>query len=228
MLRQAYYDNNSDWIEQAKAGYLLKVFYTFDGEWGKRPSNAHIFQNYAQAILAKGGTVLSQSNSTLNLHSKFGTDSWWITVQSDQSGTFSVTCLQEKNMNQYIVLSAEEIARQIASQGKVAFYGIYFDNDKAEIKQESSETLEQMARYLLANPDVDVCIVGHTDNTGAFEHNQKLSVSRAEAVVSELTKKYGIQEGRLKAYGVGPLSPVDRNSTEEGKSKNRRVEMVLK
>lgn len=228
VLKMTYYDKNSNWIEQEKAGYQLKTFYTFSGDWEKRPSNTLIFQNYTQAILAKGGTVLSQSNSILNLQIKSGADSWWVTIQSDQSGTFSVTCLREQNMNQYIVLSVEDISREINSYGKAAFYGIFFDTDKSDIKPESTETLEQMAKYLKANPKVEVYIVGHTDNTGTFEHNLKLSVSRAEAVVNALATSFGIPAQRLKAQGVASLSPVMSNGTEDGKTKNRRVEMVIK
>lgn len=228
VLKLAYYDKTDKWVEQEKAGYQLKTVYSFDGEWEKRPSNAMIFQNYAQAALAKGGTLVSQSNSMLILQLKQGTDSWWVKVESDQSGSYTLNCLKEQAMNQYIVLSAEDISRQIASEGKAAFYGIYFDTDKADIKPESTETLDQMAKYLSANPKVEVYIVGHTDNTGAFDHNQRLSLIRAEAVLSELVKKYQIPASRLKAFGVGSLSPVANNATEEGKSKNRRVEMVLK
>jgi outer membrane protein OmpA-like peptidoglycan-associated protein len=95
-------------------------------------------------------------------------------------------------MNQYIVLSAEDIDREIKANGKASFYGIYFDNDKSDIKPVSSKTLEQMAKYLNANPKVKVYIVGHTDNTGSFEHNQKLSEARAKAVMNALTTTYKV------------------------------------
>jgi outer membrane protein OmpA-like peptidoglycan-associated protein len=68
-------------------------------------------------------------------------------------------------------------------------------------------------------------VVGHTDNAGALDHNLKLSADRAEAVVKSLIGR-GIAASRLKAAGVGPYCPVASNHTEEGKAKNRRVELV--
>lgn len=222
-----YTDKDGTWIQYEKAGYFLKTYYSFDGDWNKRPSNAMIFQNYIQAVTSKGGVVIHQSNSNLFLQFKSGGESWYVHIQSDQSGTYSVTCVKEENMNQYLVLSAEDISREIKATGKATFYGIYFDTDKADIKPESNETLEQMAKYLIANPKVKVYIVGHTDNTGSFEHNQNLSEKRAEAVIIVLTTTYKVPASNIQAKGVGPLSPVASNATEEGKGKNRRVEMVM-
>jgi OOP family OmpA-OmpF porin len=69
-------------------------------------------------------------------------------------------------------------------------------------------------------------VVGHTDNVGAMDYNMKLSQARGEAVVKTLVTKYGIAVGRLKGYGVGSLAPVASNDAENGKAKNRRVELV--
>jgi OmpA-OmpF porin, OOP family len=69
-------------------------------------------------------------------------------------------------------------------------------------------------------------VVGHTDNVGGLESNMKLSQARADAVAQELTGKQGIAAGRLKSFGNGPYAPVASNDTEEGKAKNRRVELV--
>jgi OmpA-OmpF porin, OOP family len=71
-----------------------------------------------------------------------------------------------------------------------------------------------------------VNVVGHTDNVGAIDSNMKLSQARATAVVQVLVDKYGIEANRLKAYGVGPHAPVASNDKEEGKARNRRVELV--
>lgn len=226
-LNVEFTDKDGTWVNYEKAGYFLKTFYSFDGDWEKRPSNAMIFQNYIQAVTSKGGSVINESKSVVLLTLKSGGDTWWIQVQSDQSGTFSVSTVKEETMNQYIVLSAEDIAKEMKANGKATFYGIYFDTDQSDIKPESNETLEQMAKYLKSNPQVNVYIVGHTDNTGAFEHNQKLSEKRAEAVINHLIESYQIAANRLKGFGVSSLSPVSANTSEEGKSKNRRVEMVL-
>lgn len=228
VLKVNVVDKDGAWVKHEKRGYLLETFYTFDGDFEKRPSNPMIFKNYIDAVISKGGAVIYESKSLVFLQLKLGGESWWIQVKSDQSGTYSVTSVREQPMNQYIVLSAEDIAREINASGKATFYGIYFDTDKVEIKPESKETLEQMANYLNSNPDVTVYLVGHTDNTGSIEHNQMLSEKRAEAVIKELVDSHNVNGSRLKAYGVASLSPVSNNSSEEGKSKNRRVEMVLR
>lgn len=124
------------------------------------------------------------------------------------------------------LIKAEDIYRTIKNEGKVAIYGIYFDFDKADIKPESKPTIEEIAKFLKEHPEIKLYIVGHTDNVGKLEYNMELSKRRAEAVVKELVEKYGIKSDRLKAFGVGPLAPVAPNSTEEGRAKNRRVELV--
>jgi predicted dinucleotide-binding enzyme len=99
------------------------------------------------------------------------------------------------------------------------------DTGKAIVKPESEPTLVQMVKLLQQNASLKVFVVGHTDGTGTLETNVKLSADRAAAVVSALTSR-GIDASRLKAAGAGPWSPVATNRTDEGKAKNRRVELV--
>ena len=131
-------------------------------------------------------------------------------------------------MEQTIVLSADQIAKDIGTGGKVVFYGIYFDTDKATIKPESGPTLAEMAKWLKANAGSKVYIIGHTDMQGAADHNLKLSRDRAASVVAALAGQHGIAKDRLGAEGVGPFAPVASNADEAGRAKNRRVEMVLR
>jgi outer membrane protein OmpA-like peptidoglycan-associated protein len=77
-----------------------------------------------------------------------------------------------------------------------------------------------------AHPGLKVYIVGHTDNQGALDYNVGLSQRRAEAVARALAGQYGIPAARMSARGLGPLAPVTSNATEEGRAKNRRVELV--
>jgi len=107
-----------------------------------------------------------------------------------------------------------------------AVYGIYFDTGKSEIKPESEVAIAEIAKLLRGDASLKINVVGHTDNVGGIDSNMKLSQARANAVVKILITKYGINSKRLNAYGVGPLSPVAPNKTEEGKAKNRRVELV--
>lgn len=123
-------------------------------------------------------------------------------------------------------LTSAQMLEQIKAHGHISIYGIYFDFDKAEIKPESEPVLQEIAKFLKENPDINLYVVGHTDNVGKLDYNLDLSKRRALAVVKELVEKYGIKEERLVAYGVGPLAPVASNRTEEGRAKNRRVELV--
>ena len=125
-----------------------------------------------------------------------------------------------------VTIDAAAMAKDISSTGRVALYGIYFDTDKADLKPESEPTLQEIAKLLKQDASLKLYIVGHTDNVGGFDYNVGLSERRAAAVVKELTAKHGIPATRLKPAGVGMLSPVAPNDREEGRAKNRRVELV--
>jgi outer membrane protein OmpA-like peptidoglycan-associated protein len=124
------------------------------------------------------------------------------------------------------VLDASALQKGLASSGKVALYGIYFDTDQAQIKPESKAQLDAMAKLLNTSPSLKVYVVGHTDNQGQFAHNAELSQKRAEAVVQALTSTYQVAPARLTAKGIASLSPVASNSDEAGRAQNRRVELV--
>ncbi|MFC1896519.1 DUF4892 domain-containing protein [Thermodesulfobacteriota bacterium] len=127
-----------------------------------------------------------------------------------------------------VTVNAEAMADDITSVGHVALYGIYFDTNLAAIKPESAPALREMARLLRQNPDMSLYVVGHTDNVGGFEYNMDLSRRRAKAVAEALVSGHSIDGARLTPKGVGLLAPVASNETEEGRAKNRRVELVLK
>ena len=76
------------------------------------------------------------------------------------------------------------------------------------------------------NPALKVFVVGHTDNVASLELNTRLSQARSEAVVQALVGRHGIAAARLIGMGVGPLVPVANNDSEEGRARNRRVELV--
>lgn len=125
-----------------------------------------------------------------------------------------------------VTVSAATMAKEMSVTGHVALYGILFDTDKAVMKPESASTLDEIAKLLKDNPTMNLYVVGHTDNVGTLEYNVGLSDKRAAAVVETLRTKYGISPARLRAMGVGPAAPVAANATEEGRAKNRRVELV--
>ena len=125
------------------------------------------------------------------------------------------------------VVKAEDITDSIAKTGKVAIYGVYFDTDKADLKPESKDALAEMAKAIqAAGAGKRFLIVGHTDNQGAFDHNQGLSARRAKAVTDALAKDYSLTAAGLVPVGVGMAAPVASNADEAGRAKNRRVEIV--
>lgn len=122
-------------------------------------------------------------------------------------------------------VKAADMADALATKGTVNLYGIYFDTDKTDIKPESAKTLDEMASLLKIDRSLKLEIAGHTDSTGDKEHNVKLSQGRAAAVVDALVKKYGIDAARLRAKGYGDTKPIAPNNTDDGRAKNRRVEL---
>lgn len=125
-----------------------------------------------------------------------------------------------------ITVNAETLAGDINRTGHVSVYGIYFDTGKADVKPESEATLKEIAKLLQEHTDLKLYVVGHTDNQGGFDMNMDLSRRRGDAVVKVLTGKYGVAAARLHAAGDGPTAPVASNDSEEGRAKNRRVELV--
>lgn len=125
-----------------------------------------------------------------------------------------------------VVLDAGALQAEITTAGRVAVYGILFDFDKASIRPNSKPQLDEIAAFLKAHPELKVLIVGHTDAKGALEYNRDLSLQRAQAVVEALAAENGIDRGRLTAVGIGMAAPVATNRTEEGRARNRRVEIV--
>lgn len=101
---------------------------------------------------------------------------------------------------------------------------VYFDIDKASLRPESYQELEELLAYLQRHEEIRVEIAGHTDNTGTAGHNLQLSQARADAIVKWLTGK-GIKPGRLQAKGYGAGQPVAENDTEKGRQLNRRTEV---
>jgi outer membrane protein OmpA-like peptidoglycan-associated protein len=124
------------------------------------------------------------------------------------------------------MVDAAAMAKGLGETGHIALYGIYFDTDKTVVKPESRPTLEQIAKLLNGQPQLNVFIVGHTDNQGAYDYNLDLSRRRAEAIAAELVKSYRIAQGRLRTAGVGFLAPVGSNTSDAGRALNRRVELV--
>jgi OOP family OmpA-OmpF porin len=145
---------------------------------------------------------------------------------TSSSGESMLDVIEVKPMENMDLVDAAALSDSVTRTGHAAVYGIYFDTGKAEVKPESDAALKEIAKLLQQTAKLKLYVVGHTDNQGTLESNLDLSRRRSAAVVQVLTAKYGIAAARLSGQGVGPLLPVASNDTEEGRAKNRRVELV--
>jgi OmpA-OmpF porin, OOP family len=127
--------------------------------------------------------------------------------------------------NNMVEVKAADIADALATKGFVDIYGINFDVDKTDVKPDSKKTLDEVASLLKIDRSLKLEISGHTDSTGDKAHNMQLSEGRAKSVVDALVKQYGIDAARLSAKGYGDTKPVASNDTDDGRAKNRRVEL---
>jgi len=152
----------------------------------------------------------------------------WVQVKVEpwnENSSYTLTGVVVKGMAQEMEATADQMALEIAKTGHVAVYGVTFDTGSAKIKPESDKVLGEIASLLAKNPGWKMRVEGHTDDVGGKAANQRLSEQRAAAVVTWLTG-HGIAPDRLTSQGFGDGKPVGDNKTEEGRAKNRRVELV--
>jgi outer membrane protein OmpA-like peptidoglycan-associated protein len=157
------------------------------------------------------------------------TDSWKAPEKGIEKGTViaRVDVIETKGMQtRMVTVKADEMEKQINTSGRVALYGILFDFNKATLKPESDSTLEEVKKLMQEDPALKLLVVGHTDNVGGFEPNRDLSNKRAAAVVEALSSRYGVSPQRLFPFGCSFASPSAPNTTDDGRAKNRRVELV--
>jgi outer membrane protein OmpA-like peptidoglycan-associated protein len=189
-------------------------------------TSLQIMRNYANASRQIGGSVYERSNYMAYIKILKDGKEIWVEFNPYGDHRYYLTFVEKEAMKQEVTADAKFMADGISSTGHVAIYGIYFDFNKSDVKPESEPALQEINKLLSNNPNLKVFIVGHTDNVGGVDYNMKLSQARADAVVKALTTKYKVNPQSLKAYGVGQLAPVAPNKTEDGRAKNRRVELV--
>jgi OmpA-OmpF porin, OOP family len=152
-----------------------------------------------------------------------------LSVEGSRAGTGTVLeFIEPKPLEggKVALANADAITNQLKTEGRMAIYGVNFDTGKADMRADSNPQLVEMAKVLKTQPALKVLIVGHTDNQGDFSSNLVLSQKRADAIVATLSRDYGIPANRMRAFGDANAAPVMSNATEDGRARNRRVELV--
>lgn len=212
-----------------KRTYYLK-------EDAQKSSVIQIMRNYSNAIKSMGGTVIYEGwpqtaecaeNNGLNMvvgKAVKGTDELWVEVVTLGGDDYYLIVVLKELMKQDV--TASSMFEALNRDGHIALY-INFDTGKSIIRDESKPIIEQIVQMMKANPDLKIGVEGHTDNVGTPASNKNLSEARAKSVVSAIVAQ-GVSADRLSPAGFGQDKPVADNGTEEGRAKNRRVELVKK
>jgi outer membrane protein OmpA-like peptidoglycan-associated protein len=206
-------------------------------EGAKQSSELQISRNYSNFIKNMGGTIVfdgqcSGADCSENCGGRMmvgkvtkGSSELWIEVAPFNDGNdYYLTVVMKEAMKQDV--TAGSMLEALNREGHIALY-INFDTGKSTIKPESKAIINQIVEMLKANPKLNISVEGHTDNMGNPKSNKTLSDDRAKSVVSAIVAQ-GIDAKRLSALGHGQDKPIADNKTEEGRAKNRRVELVKK
>jgi outer membrane protein OmpA-like peptidoglycan-associated protein len=184
----------------------------------KGGSKALFAKVYHDALLKAGWSIEYESGNSEVIvahYSKNGRNIWAYLL--DHGPEYVINIGKEAAPNQ--------MKASLETQCHVAVYGVLFDFNKATLQPASDGPLGQVAGLMKANPSLTIEVQGHTDNVGGDEYNQKLSEARANSVMAWLTQ-HGVAAGRMTAKGYGKTRPVADNNSDEGRAKNRRVEIA--
>ncbi len=212
-----FYDENDNEVEVEGR----KTFIKYESE--KEVGALKIIRNFSNAIKKIGGKALESSGNRVYLNIKQGNKETWAEVFAGDYD-YDLTIIEKGEVEQEVTANA--ILKELNETGKAILY-INFDSGKATIKKESMPIVGQIIEMMKQATEIRLSVEGHTDNVGSNESNQKLSEARAKAVVEAIVKG-GIDASRLSSAGFGEEKPIADNSTEEGKAKNRRVELIKK
>ena len=222
---------NGEQIRKTLEGNVSTLEYNQkEGSEGKLPSWFQIVKNYENALGKIGGKkIYSDVGLVATFHVTGNNKDVWISLElnsSDADGvnvySFVAKIIQMTAMQQDI--QAADIFEKLSTEGHIALY-INFETGKSDIKAESQKVIDEIVEMLKTNASLKVSIEGHTDNVGNAASNKTLSESRAKAVMNAIIAK-GIDKARLTSKGWGQEKPIADNGTDDGKAKNRRVEIV--
>jgi outer membrane protein OmpA-like peptidoglycan-associated protein len=204
-------------------GKIEKIHYSCTGK-----SALQVRRNAEQALKVSGYTVdFTGYDVPEHYVTAHKGPQWVAVVASEMTGDsdYHMTTVLTEAMQQEMTSDASAWADEITKTGHASVYGIEFDTGRATLKPASEKVLGDVLSLLQAQPDWKMRIEGHTDSTGMKAGNLTLSQQRAASVVNWLVQK-GIAKTRLTAAGVGDSKPIADNSTDQGRARNRRVELV--
>lgn len=215
----------SDEVADIKEGELATISYSFPEEDVslKVPSQLQIIRNYENAITKLGGKKIYVGDQYLSYSLKKNSKEYIICVEmSNGNITHDLLVLEIAQMVQEI--TANEMLDALNKDGYIAL-NILFETGKSAIQDESLPIVDQIFELMKSDANLKISIEGHTDNVGDAAINKKLSNDRAKAVMDSLIAK-GVDKTRMTFVGWGQEKPVADNRSEEGRAKNRRVEIV--
>lgn len=201
-------------------GHLIQIVYNYP----KSASKAQVVRNMNTAMKNAGYIFDFDSGDYGDFTVHMG--STYVQIEISGGGNYKETILQQTALTQDVVANAAQLQTGIKATGHIVVPGILFDTAKADVKPESGPALEQIAKLMQQDPSLKVYVVGHTDNVGTLANNLDLSKRRAASVVQVLETQYHIAADRLAPYGCGSYAPRMSNDTENGRTLNRRVELV--
>ena len=197
-----------------------------------QPSPLQVIRNYQNALKAIGARLVYErrplegdSGETTLVLARDGKEIWVAvrpSIFSAPTHSYQLFVVEKGEMVQEV--TADQMYAALSSAGFIALY-INFDTGKAELKPEGERTVDEIAKMLKSNAGLRIRIEGHTDNVGSAPTNKTLSENRARTVMSALIAR-GIESQRLASAGLGSERPIADNRTEEGRAKNRRVELI--
>jgi outer membrane protein OmpA-like peptidoglycan-associated protein len=212
--------------KQTVEGKYYRLSYYPQAAVKTKPSELQIQRNFENAVNSLGGKSIYKEKSKETFTIVKAGKEIWVELTTEFTAKYGLKIIEKGGMEQDIVANADALLDKLKQTGHVAVDGIYFDTGKSDLKPESEKAIGEIAKLLKGSMELKLYVVGHTDNVGGLDANMKLSDSRAEAVLQALVRTHGIVASRLKSFGNGPYAPVATNDTEEGRAKNRRVELV--
>jgi OOP family OmpA-OmpF porin len=206
----------------AVEGKKTEIDYNYNLETGF-PSDLQVIRNYSNAVKSIGGTSVYEwhNGATLKLV-KDGREVWVGVATGNQGAAYTLTIVERAAMVQEV--TANDMMAALQRDGFMALY-INFDTGKSTIRPESRPIVEQIVALMKQNAGLRLSIEGHTDNVGTPASNKLLSEQRAKAVLDAVVAT-GVPSSRLSAIGWGQDRPIADNRSQEGRAKNRRVEIV--